>query len=745
MGADASRGETPMAASGSPPAGSLLTLDAAALPPRVRTALRHQLQLLATEKGRQLRVVLHETELELERLHERQRAAGPQSVLLESSRRLAASEDRFIAAFLEDLEHGLANVQAPRVSRRLEDLTPPSGGLSLVDEREMDEGAVLGSIATRAESRNSLALQLAGHRYGVLAAAPAFDAEHLPLGPNAICHALRAAASATGLALEARVVLYRQFEKIAMAHYPALMDALNARLADDGVLPHLSFVPVRVRPATPGVARPAPDHVAKRHAAPVDPVQAPAPEEADGFAALQAQLARRRTLLAKLRPGGVDDRLRAPLPREAVLAALRRMRGNGSRHGSPAEIRQTLLAQARQVHGHGVALADAEHDAFELYGLFLAQLQRELRGGSPAEALLAQLQLPTLQLCLRDHRFFADPRHPARQLIDAVSLAGARWLAPDDLDAPSLGLLQRAVGTVLEDPDAMPETFVAANHALQGGLQSLARKTEMAERRQVEAAKGRERLLLARRRAAREIAHHARGRVLPRFNAMLLDQAWTDVLSLSLLRGGEDAPGWRELSEATASIVEASLASTRPTPSPALLTRLQDALGSVGYHVDDAGAIARQLANGRIDEDELSSRTELIVQLKARARLGEERVASASSPVPGRSPAEEAALARLAALQEACWVEWQDPRADAPVRRRLAWTSAPSDQALLLNRRGVRVLEDVSLDALARALAAGKLQLLDEDVHPAEQAWRTALASLQRIADENPPEARHDA
>ena len=87
---------------------------------------------------------------------------------------------------------------------------------------------------SRSDSRNSLALQLMGHRYGVLAGGPAFDAEHLPLGPHALCHAVRNACDALELALDARVLLYAQFDKIAMAHYPALLDTLNTRLAGDG-------------------------------------------------------------------------------------------------------------------------------------------------------------------------------------------------------------------------------------------------------------------------------------------------------------------------------------------------------------------------------------------------------------------------------------------------------------------------------------------------------------------------------
>lgn len=734
------------------------TLASMPLPRRVRRALENQLQTAVADLNRQLQVVLQETIVELGRQAERAQGHNVQASLFDSMRKLRGGEESFAAKFAQDLEATLANLHAPRVSRRLEELTMPAHGLSLVENVEMDEGAVLGSIATRSDSRNSLALQLMGHRYGVLAGASAFDAEHLPLGPHALCHAVRNACDALQLAMDARLLLYRQFDKVAMAHYPALLDTLNTRLAGDGVLPHLSFVPVRVRAATPGLERTSePTASARASSMPQpsdgsspplsilqeDPASAapPATSRDSAFAALQGLLARRRKLLAKLRPGGREERFREPLSRDDVVSALRRMRVNGGVHGNLSDVRQTLLAQARQLHGHGVTLADADADGFELFSLFMTQLQREMRAGSPGEALIERLKLPLLQLALRDHRFFIDPAHPARMLLNAISLASARWLGEDDLDPQWLGLLQRAVGSVNEDPDAGYDTFVSANHALQGGLQAAARKNEMSERRQVEAARGRDKLELARQRASDEIARVVAGRTLPRFHVILLDQAWADVLSLSLLRGGEDSDAWRDLREATAAIVEASATPVQRDPDPAFVAKLQDALGQVGYHAEDAGAIARQLANGRSEDADLASRTELIVQLRARARLGEETVARAAAAQQPRTPAEHAAHATLAAQADGRWIDLFDPSDDSVVRRRLAWLSPRSGHALLLNRRGLRVTHETNLDALARKLASGQLQLVDADVYPAEVAWQATMANLERIAGDASREA----
>ena len=193
-------------ATGSDP-GSPRTLAAVDLPPRVRRVLENLQQTAASELGRQLHVVLHETEVELGRQSERARGNQAESAWSGSLRSLRQHAAELVPHFIQELEAELARLHAPRVSRRLEELSPPSLGLSLVDETEMDEGTVLGDIATRSDSRNSLALQLLGQRFGVLAGASAFDAEHLPVGPHALCHALRNARASLALALDARLML----------------------------------------------------------------------------------------------------------------------------------------------------------------------------------------------------------------------------------------------------------------------------------------------------------------------------------------------------------------------------------------------------------------------------------------------------------------------------------------------------------------------------------------------------------
>ena len=170
------------------------------------------------------------------------------------------------------------------------------------------------------------------------------------------------------------------------------------------------------------------------------------------------------------------------------------------------DIKQTLLAQMRQQRGHATAFSREDNDTFELLGMLYGQIEREVRTDTQAAALLRRLQTPLLRVALQDRGFFIRPHHPARQLLNAVAESGARWLDHDDVDPQMLAPLQQAVNHVVEHYDGDASVFETSNQELQAQLQQLARKAEMTERRHVEAARGKEKLEIAKRQAAETIA-----------------------------------------------------------------------------------------------------------------------------------------------------------------------------------------------------------------------------------------------
>ena len=233
------------------------TLASAGLPRRVRRILDRTLALYSEELERNLVAAVSEFEEELFRLAERSGTTGGGSMFdhMQMLRVVRLNRHDLVPRFMLALESGLASIRTPQHLMPVRTVVPSATplnfrNLSLVDESVMDEGAVLHAIASRQESRTNLTLHLLGQRFGVLGAMPAFDSERNPVGPQALCRAIRHASEVLQLEHDARLLFYRTFDRRVMGHCQALFEKLDALLIDEGVLPGLSYVPMRTRAAS---------------------------------------------------------------------------------------------------------------------------------------------------------------------------------------------------------------------------------------------------------------------------------------------------------------------------------------------------------------------------------------------------------------------------------------------------------------------------------------------------------------
>lgn len=729
-------------------------LESARLPLRVQHILERVLALASDELAMRLERMLVDFEERLFRHAEQARNPTQQSMHFETLRSVRVNRSDLVPRFLHELERTLAAIREPIVTQdEAPELVTSFAHLRLVDDDEVTEASALRAMAVRHEARSSLPLLLLGQRFGVLAGSPAFEAQTLPVGPQELSRILAEASTVLQIRQDARLELFQSFETHVLGNYGHLVDALNGLLAREGVLPDLAYVPLRTRRINPKAAAASAERApAGQRVASAAPTGVPhtgwmgevtgASEQDDvTFQLLQELLADRKGLIGKLRtePQSQTGPFMSAEELQQVLAA-RQAQAASAPPGQPskpsksglAALRQALLSHGRRVHGESAALSQADTDVIELLALLFTEMARDMRQESTGSSLLERLQIPLLRVALRDHAFFARTQHPARQLLNAVAESGASWLAEDERDPVLEGHLQKAVDHVVKHYAGDNSVFVAANRPLQEHLHSMARKAEVAERRNVEAARGKERLEVSKSRA-REVLDGLIGeRTLPRFIRSLFDQAWADVLTLTLLRSSEDSDAWRVALEDTRALVVASF-DGRPAPSE-IQQRVHDGLLLVGYHEDDAQLIARKLCGiDTPDSDDVGSRTELAMKLKARARLGEQAVPERAPPLP-RNEAEEACYEKLCTLPFGTWFEFVTNQQGDVVRRRLAWHSSITGHVLFVNQRGQRV-DEQTLDSLARAMARGQARIVTTTVgRLIDRAWHATLAALRRFA-----------
>jgi len=613
-----------MPASAIPPHASAPTLATRPLPERVRGLVAGILEYSSDEIERTLVSTLNEFEQQLFKFAEQARSNMVQTRWLEAQRLVKRTRPDLVPRFLIALEAELACIKDPAGAKSI------AGGfrltrdeLALVENLDLDEATVLSEIASRAEVRNSLPLYLLGQRFGVLAGKPAFDAENLPIGPQALCRMLRQASDCLELAAEHRSLLFRTFERHLMPLYGGFIESVNTYLSRNGVLPNLHYVPVRTRPAgAPGAkgrgAGPAVadagtgagpggrgvsgdsagvqadgDTGATTGGGPRGPRgprgdarDAGGPGRTgdtgdtgsgsaglgaggqvvasdDNFQQMRHLLAGRRQLLGKL-VGGLpaSGGGGVPVSTDQVQDVLGTLQQKASTtmmvNGKPTprtitHLKQDLLAQLRQ-HTPGnqpPALAEEDGDAIDLVGMLFDHIMKDVRPNSDASTLLAKLQVPLLRVALQDKSFFTRQQHPARQMLNTIAETGAYWLGEDDADQQLVGKMQSVVDRTVREFDGDLGLFNNLLEDLSGHLQTVTRKAEVAEKRHVEAARGKEKLALARERAASVVEGMLKKQNLPRFTHTLLSQAWTDVMALTSLRHGEDfravvaAPGHR--------------------------------------------------------------------------------------------------------------------------------------------------------------------------------------------------------
>ncbi|MEZ0472238.1 DUF1631 family protein [Luteimonas salinilitoris] len=745
----------------SPDHGAPLRLASASLPDRVRMTLERALALLSGELDHGLGRTVLEFERELFRLADGARNPGLESGYMQALRSFHLHRADLAPRFMAGLESALAGLRHPPAAHAFRPETDQVSfrHLSLVEEAVMDEDTVLRGIASRQENRAPLALHLLGQRFGVLAAAPAFDAERLPLGPYSLCRAMRDVAIGLEIHYDARLLLYRTFDRQVLSGYPQMLDRLNASMAGLGILPALTFVPVRARPSTAATNEPGPAGItaagvasaAAPTAAAVPPVaQRPhtawmgeARQVAGGendevaFALLRQLLSRRRELIGKLRSETPPPR-RQQMSTPDLLGALKDLQRQppapAATRTGVHEIKQAVLAQTRQLRGRGVGLSPEDNDTFELLGMLYGQIESEIRDDAPTSPLVHALQLPLLRAALLDRGFFLHGHHPARQLLDTVAESAASWLDRNELDPQLVPLMRQAVAEVAEKFEDDPTVFADANARLQERLQLHARKAEMLERRHVEAARGKEKLEIAKLRAAEALENAIGEQRLPRFVRALLNQAWVDVLTLTLLRQGGDSDDWQRQLDATRGIVAACGSGGVPE-DPELIAHVEASLGLVGYHGEEAAVIAQRLAGGRSDSgDDPASRTELALKLKARAHLGEDKAKAAAPRLPPRTPTEQAHYEQLRVMPFGAWIEFVTNQQGDVVRRRLSWYSTVTDHALFVNQRGQRV-DERSLDSLSRMFAGRQARLVTaQRAHLVDRAWQAAVGALRKFA-----------
>lgn len=426
-------------------------------------------------------------------------------------------------------------------------------------------------------------------------------------------------------------------------------------------------------------------------------------------------------------------------------------------------LKQDMLGQLRRLSPDGTPprFAEEDSDTMDLVGMLFDHVGKLAHADSGTQSLMTSLQVPVLRVALKDKTFFSRKAHPARKLLNTIAETGTHWIdyADGEVDRSLVDKMRIMVERVSNDFDGDVGLFEDMLGDLTQHMSMLTRKAEVAERRHVEAAKGREKLELAREQAASAIAHRVEQHKPTKLLRTVLEQGWTDVLALTLLRQGEQSEVYKRRLEVADQLIAAEQSArsgndaAKNRGSDELRQEVEAGLDQVGLHRDDVQTVVKKLftPEDEAQEENPVSQTEVALKLKNKAHVGVD-VSEAGAPKANSGKFQGAPLTaeetrmleRLGKVPFGTWFEFVVNQQGQRVRRKLSWFSPVTRRCLFVNQRGARSVE-TSMEQLARDLVRGQALFIepqsDSLVDRALRAIRGSLQSLVGLGsdgDSNP-------
>jgi len=612
--------------------------------------------------------------------------------------------------------------------------------MALVQNEDYEESLQVTNMVSRVKARCAQPLFALEQRLALLNNGQKLGEDINPFGPQMIAQAFRDALTPCPFPLRIKVILYTLFDTHVMQSLDNIYAALNQRLIDAGVLPNLKYTAQRNNPPAQAKATPTAAHTEPPIAGSTSNRNSPATGQADTQrystdssdlsgpppSDPQELLGNLATLLGEHRQRDLD----APLlggtrsiasftPREAtstysasaLLDALNRMQQQSANdlsqrlhrpqqvEGLKADLQQQLEAHSELPGQQKVS--DQEADVIDLVGMLFDFILDDDNLPDTCKTTLSHLHTPYLKVALQDKALFTQHHHPARRLLNAMAQAGVLYGGEGD-ERGLLAKMQWVVERVIHDFFGDLQLFDGLLDEFNEFVATLRHKVELRERRAVEAAKGRDKLLGARQHAVDVIANSLTNRQPPTIIRNFLELTWADVLVFVLLRNGDQSPEWQRASEAAEQLAwsgtlldEADCERLQKLRVP-LLEDLRKGLELLGgYHEDGIRRLLQDLVACQhavqAKQPQVAARLKpTLPESPLAAMLGEDSALTTLAPRESTLSARALALAKeLGHIEFGTWFEFVS--GDQVRTLKLSWFSPTTRNYMFVDQSGQRV------------------------------------------------------
>jgi hypothetical protein len=409
--------------------------------------------------------------------------------------------------------------------------------LTLVKEDDLDQKIAINNVTGKISQIYHEELYLLSERFAELAGVDEVDNQSNPIGPDAIVNAFALSLRALKSENNIKLIIIKLFEKKMVESLGPVYKMVNKYLKKRGVLPEIKFQVKHVAVASNQVnnsinylanALSETDENYKKIANILhhdrEAVQAQghegeySPEKIIEFSQLTDAL----------------QQIKGELLSEEQLETRSNI--------SPLELKDELLKALKQLKEQTgkTKISEADEKTIDLIGELFQFLVEDRNLPETIQLVLSKLQLPYLQIALKDETFFSDKKNNARQLLNIMAQTSIGWSPEVDEKGAFLEKIKEIVAFIIKNHEKNINYEKLITRYLQF-YQQYNKRTQIAERRHSEKMSGRERLNKAKVEAAKVLKQALKGQKVPDKIRALLLKPWANVLVLSELRK-KDSP-----------------------------------------------------------------------------------------------------------------------------------------------------------------------------------------------------------
>lgn len=609
-------------------------------------------------------------------------------------------------------------------------------GLEVIENDQLEEIIALDTMVSKAVEQCKAELEPLNARIGSLVPAEV-TMKNNPVGPDVVCEAFNEAVAHLELKIPIKLVFFKLFDRLVIAPLKDFLVEANRRLRDTGILPDYEQRQKAAKAAEEEPPGPAPVRL-------VSGVAGGEPAEMKGYrpspsldaggdcSGTYGQFISQLKNLLGWEQGGTNAQGAGSSEERVSMAQLSAMVGglqqdwtrataadSGEETGLLGVVEEHLAQQGRSLGG-------TERGMIDLLDRLFAKVNTQTIASSEIAEELRKLELPVLQIALRDATFFDREKHPARRLLNEIAEASIGYVG--DLDTSDDPVAKAIAGVVDELCNESRQDNVALTHLLLNFIDLVEkerRRVAVLEQRLVEEVAAAEKVNQAHQAVLKILMERVQGQTLPRFVMNFAEDAWCKVMFLNHLRGGADSSDWQQSVQLLDSLLElVRLGDRREAAVKPVLEAIRANLESIAFDAYDLGRLMgamEQYFYGEQGASPAETEADSLLQGLSANPLEEVYIKVLRTDIPGNpgglddedeEEIDEQYLRRADTLTKGAWVELVE---EAPARRRckVAGIIMPEGKYVFVNRQGAKVGEK-NRRRVARELRDETLRTLEK-------------------------------